>query len=678
MNFPENYAETPEGLVFIADGMSPMSRWDGVGTAIYPVGVTAPATAPSLAGDNAATGTITGDYYAYVRFLNERGAWSDLSPISAKVTMNKVTTVAYTNVATPTQANVVRRQILRNTSGQALTFYVDVDTTDLATTSFTSTNTDDQLKGQIAVPLFDENQFPVANANGVPPAHKCVLAHHSGRMFAAVDRTYSRGNVRLTHNSTTVLGIDTDWTASMAGRYLYVVGATQSYQISSVDQNAQVITLASAYQGASDNFGVYSIRPAPAERRLVYYTQAGFVESWPAFSAISLQEDGDEITGLMVTSSFLYILERQHIYRFTFQADPGTDGFVYLSGTRGCVNNRCWAIGEEAAYMLDYAGVHAFSGGTSEPISDPVQHFFRYDLEGPTINWLASDLFHCAIAPDEQTCRWFVALDGEYLPRHALCFHYREKRWWLEEFDRPIASSVTGTFGGRRRVFLGSRAGQTYLYGQGTLDGLDPTSGTTRGTATSGDVWGLADATATWPDASLLVGQSVAIVSGKGAGQRRQVVGVDATGRLKVKTPFLVAPDASSVYQLGGAAWRWKSGWLRYVSSEEDVSRRFEVLYDPTASPSTLAARIYRDFSATPVVFNRAASARTSDGFSTAAGSPDLLADMSNTSGFVQQRMEGHKELNMAGPRWMSLELAGVTSADVQNVFQVSIDGVQS
>src|SRR5207244_493237 len=61
------------------------------------------------------------------------------------------------NLDGPTEApgHVTRRQILRNTSGQTLVFYVEVDTTDLAATSFTLTKVDGDLAAGEAVPLYD-------------------------------------------------------------------------------------------------------------------------------------------------------------------------------------------------------------------------------------------------------------------------------------------------------------------------------------------------------------------------------------------------------------------------------------------------------------------------------------------------------------------------------------------
>src|ERR1019366_8770390 len=146
--------------------------------------------------------------------------------------------------------------------------------------------------------------------------------------------------------------------------------------------------------------GFYSIGPAPAEARLLYYTMPGEAESWPVINALSLQEDGDSITGLMEMGSFLFILEARHTYRFTFQSDPAVDGFIFLSANRGCVNNRCWVIAEGTCYMMDYSGIHGFDGSSSNTVSDPIQHLWRSESAGPQINWTASELFFCVHSQD--------------------------------------------------------------------------------------------------------------------------------------------------------------------------------------------------------------------------------------------------------------------------------------
>jgi hypothetical protein len=585
-----------------------------------------------------------------------------------------VSTISYSNIEVPSDPQIARRQILRNTDGQTATSYVDIDTTDLTSASFTSTKTDSELSAGIAVPLFDSSGDDLAiSSYSVPPNYKGVLAHHLDRMFAAVDVEYSEGSVAVSFGSPTVAGIGTEWTPEIKGRSLYIVGAGKAYEITSVDVSDQKLTLAANYESASDPYANYAIRPAPAERRLVYYSESGLPEAWPPTNAISLQEDGDEITGLMPLASFLYILERRHIYRFTYQSDPAKDGFVFLSATRGCINNRCWVRVEGAAYMLDEAGIHLFQAGQSEPLSVPIRGLFNVDPDSPArINWSASRYFHAAHSPAEEVIRWFVALSGHYLPRHALCYDYRQQRWWIEEFSVPIGSSATVTLNGRPHVLLGSSGKRILAYGIGTIDGPDPAAGTVRGTVTSSGLLSIADTAATFASSGV-VGSPVVIVSGKGKGQVRRIVSVAGT-TLNVDQPWHDLPDTTSTYEIGGIRWKWRSGWFQIVDQETENKRSVELVFAPTGKPATVDVKLYLDHSSAPVRWG----INYDDGIIKATSrQPEITVDMTNAIGFAQAHFSGQRELRAYGPRFVSVELAGVVHMDVVTIYQVTLDGVR-
>lgn len=586
-----------------------------------------------------------------------------------------VSTLTFASLPVPDQASVRRRQILRNTDGQAETFYVDIDTTDLSSTSLSSTRSDSDLSAQTAVPLLAADDSPLANRFTVPPDHKAVLAFHLDRMFTAVEVVEDEGNVQVTFGSAAVRGVGTGWKSGLAGRVLYVNGATRSYEIASVDTAAQTLTLTEAYQGGTDPYARYGIRPAPAERRLVYYSEAGLPEAWPATNAISLQEDGDEITGLMVQGSFLYILERRNIYRFTFQSDPATDGYVFLSSaSRGCVNNRCWVGVGDVTYMLDERGVHGFSGGReSENVSLPIQDVFRPGGGSLGINWSASRYFHAVHYPQQEVIRWFVALSGSYLPRHALCYNYALQAWWVEEFAVPVGASCEGRLGGRPCVFLGSSGRRVLLFWEGNLDGVDPTAGTVRGTATAAGLLSLTDAAASFAAADL-VGHPVTLVDGKGKGQTRTVVAATAT-TLKVDRPWLDLPDATSVYQVGGVGWSWRSGWFHWVWDEQTNPRRVEVQFEPTRAEALATLRVYKDREDEPVTWRTPYKLDEASGVRSRAGDPDLVIDLAKPNGFAQKRLDGHREHHIDGWRHVGVGLSGCSGTEDVRVEELKIDG---
>jgi hypothetical protein len=105
--------------------------------------------------------------------------------------------------------------------------------------------------------------------------------------------------------------------------------------------------------------------------------------------------------GLLVKGQFLYVVERRHVYRLTFQEDPLGDGFTFLTIERGCVNNRCHVTVEGITYMLDEAGIHGFDGQETENASDPIQNIFQVDGTEPLqVDWTADQrLWHARTTP---------------------------------------------------------------------------------------------------------------------------------------------------------------------------------------------------------------------------------------------------------------------------------------
>lgn len=672
--YPLTFARAPDGNVHIASGLGSVIKWDGVSGQTDTVGVPAPATACTIAASG--SGSITGAYTAYVRFLDRDGRPSSLSPLSNSVTAASNGTITYTSVPVPTSSKVVRRQILRNTAGQTLTYYVDVDTTDVGSTSFTSTKTDTTLATQAAVPIFDQNSASLASRYGIPRADKPLITAYLDRMFLAGEVAYSGGMVEVAYGSATVQGVGTNWPQALEGRYLYLVGHDQAYQISAVATEAQTLTLAQTYKGATDKFGVYTIRSAPAERRNIYFTEAGNYEAWAPTNGLTLEETGDDVTGLMVADSFLFVLCRRHIYRLTYHLGPNTDGGIFLSAHRGCVNHRCWVYLDGYAYLLDEHGVYRFRGsGDAEQLSGPVQDLWWIDHpQGELrINWNAQKWFHAAHSRDEATIRWFVALAGSRLPRHALCYNYVTESWWVEEFPFTVGASCLSETD-TTRPLLGGPSRRVFT-SQGTLDGPDPKAGTTRGTVTSATLFTLTDSTASFAS-TRLVGSPVALVDGRGKGQVNIITAQSGT-TLSVQQPWTVKPDTTSVYQIGAIPWRWRSHWMRWHNEEGNQERRLEVLFQPTPQANSLDARFYENHATAPTDWGRdwPPTSAEGDGVTTAEDDPDAEIDLSHTTGFAQLRLAGRRERYARKSDVVAVELRGFSGRDPVTVHEMTLDG---
>jgi hypothetical protein len=578
--------------------------------------------------------------------------------------------VIYTGVPIPSDPRVARRQLLRNLDGDMGTFYVDVDTDDLDSSAFVSEKSDEELSACEPVALTFEDGSPAANRFAEPPSHKAVLAFHQGRVFAASERAYSEGHAVVVPGSAAVRGVGTAWRASFAGRVAYFGGATKYHEILAVDEAAQVMTLASPYSGPPSKFAACVVRPAPAERRLVYFSEPGQPEAWPPWNAVAVPEHGDEITGLMTIDSFLYVVERRHIHRLTFQSDPARDGFIFPRTNRGAINARCIAVVEGSAYMLDEAGIHAFDGDSSRPVSTPIRPLFlRGGLSGMQVDWDADrTLWHAAHDPAQEMIRWFVTMVGREALRHAICFDYRLGRWWIEEYPSSITSSTVATIG-HRRSLAGTRARRVVCLGEGTTDAA-PADAAIRGTVSSATATTLVDSSAPFPEN--LAGAPVSIVDGTGVGQLREVA-ENTADTLTVVRPWDVTPDATSVYQIGGIRWEWKSGWFRFADDEASNPRDVEVVFRPLPSPASMDLELYYDHRDEPKTWS---VNRKDDGVRTREGQSRIVIDMTTQGGYAMQRLSGHKETYAHGQRFVSARLSGVQGADRVQVFHVTINGV--
>jgi hypothetical protein len=653
---------------------------------------------------------MVGTYSSYVRFVDRYGNYSNLSPLSNIVTVGRprpdnladpavlqalngastglypqpssmiemaATTVTYSNVPVPTESRVIRRQILRNTAGQADTYYVDVDTTDLVSTTFTSTNADPTLAVQEAQPLFDLYGFPLANRFGIPPNHKPYLASYGGRMFLAGDRSYTDGSIQVTLGSPTVTGIGTAWTTAMVNRFLYVAGGQQGYQIKSVSESAQTLTLFNNYAEATDSFALYAIRVAPAERRILYFSGVGLPESWSAFDGLSLEDRGDEITGMLNRSGFLYVFERRHVHRFTAKSNPLLDGGFFQVAERGVVDQRCLVEVGDSVYALDYRGVYELTGDdTVNEIGEAIQDLFRTDGEGMRISWCNPGAFHAVHDPDQKTIRFFVTLGGCCEPHHAITYHYQNKRWWIEEYPVPMTASCTAYLP-RPYAFTGV-GDNTYLLSNLVLDGVAPDAGTLSGSVTSASALQFTDSAATFPAG--LVGVPVAITGGQGKNQLRLITAVSGQ-TITVDRPFIPSLSTGSgpptgpqsTYQIGGIPWRWRTGWMRFVDEEQENPRGIRVFFAPLVNGGSMDFRTYWD---NGVVANQMGYDNKQDYLSILLNDPDAVIDLKSPTGYVFIHRDGGMEKNINRPSNLQIELRGFGVGEQVVVHELDLEGV--
>jgi hypothetical protein len=677
------YAQADNSYLYMANGISPVTKWDGLTPAVVEAGVASPTAGPTLSFAGTG-GTITGNYQAYVRFIDIDGNVSNLSLPSALVNTTESTTAIYEGVAAaPQPSRIVRRQILRNAAGSLLIFYVDIDTTDLTSTSFTSVKDDDALRASEIVPLFDATlTLNLVNFHGLPPDDKPLISFYQNRLWLYGNTSYEEGMIQVTNNSKTVTGIGTSWTAQMVDRLLYVNDAEKFYQIDSVNTLAQTLTLVDEYREVTNKFATYAIQSNADRRHLLCYSEALQPDSWRPTTGIKIASSDDlddEGTALISTQSFLYAAQRRHIYRITFFQEPTIDGGVFLAARRGCINNRCWLNVDGFVYMLDDRGIYKFDGsdGTDE-LSAPIQDIFFFDRPDGELrlNWASSKFWHAHHDRNDATMRWFVGLSGSLYPRHALCFNYVNPQWWIEEYPWPVTdSTLLKTI--NPIPLTASKYNKVFAVGIGTLDDVSG-SGDTYGKVVSSSLNTLTVPPEFSPPSSL-AGTPVAITSGRGKGQQRIIASV--TGQeLTLTHPWIIRPDSTSSFRIGGIVWNWKGQWSRWNPGEIQQTRRVTATFQPADGNTTMDLRIYEDYSETPNVntLDWPINESGSSGVVTNQGDSDAVVDLSLPKGFAYLTLDDLKAYDEWRRDVISVEIRGFSGEKAVRIYQLDIEGAAS
>lgn len=531
------------------------------------------------------------------------------------------------------------------------------------------------------LPLTNPDGTINANRFTPPPNFKACSANFQDRIFYGVDVEYNVGTIAVTNDGTskTVTGTGTLWTSQMAGRVLYIVGDTKSYKIKSVASSTS-LTLTEIYQGSTGSGKSYAIRPPQSELNQLYFSETLEPESVPDTNTIRIQNstgEDDELVGMMPSSRSLYLLQRRHIYRLNFVAQPAIDVSVKLLASRGCVNNRAWCLVEDVPYVLDYYGIYRINSDSSiSPVSGPIQDMFRDGV----IDMTQAKWFFAQKDPVLEIVRFFYAESGETRPKHAVCINYRSGAIWTEDYVWELGGAVILPISSRVRMLVGGENETIYKTVQGTLDGTAG-SGTTRGSVSSASTNTLSDLTATFP-ADVATGYaSIAILSGTGKGQVRKITTRNSDHQVTVSTDWDTIPDTTSVYQIGAIEYQWRSNSFRLAESDHESQRGVRLVAYPTAGASTMDVRCYYNADTDPRNYRQPGG--FGDGVQIYPDDPSAVVDLkltrsdkANATGFYAWDFPGRIDARSAGgDRWLAIELAGFQSADPIRVRSLEILG---
>ncbi len=660
-------AEDSAGAAVLVNGMGRGVRVRG--DTVKDLGILTPTSALSVSAGalTSTTGRPLGTYQVYVRYVDDEGIPSSLSPVAqitvgntAATTPQYVEQLNYTNIPISPDSRVTKRQIFRNTNGQLTTFYLDLELNNNTATTGSSTRGDNDLAQQTALPIVNADGSLNANRFDPPPYDKAVVVAHQDRYYYFGDVEISQGHVELTSGVATCELVGPTVTSAFVGRVLDAGG--KSITITGTSGSDHIV-LASAWPGPTDKLADYVIRLSDKRRETIQYTAPGEPESAPEEWTFRPIEDGDRLTGGFDLNSYLYFTKRRHIYNYSTWRDPARDAGMFLRANRGALNHRCAVNVEGNVYLMDREGIYLFDGSQAQQISGPVQDFFR---DGH-VNFDRQDEFHMSYYPEEEVVRAFVVLGGHRFPRHAFCFHYRLGAWWVEEYPFDVTSSMHAELGGRVHQIAGLSGERIVVLSDAPLDG--DLQGTTRGTVSAAT----ADTVTVDSQPSGVAGWPLHIVDGRGRGQSRVVVEQSGT-RLTVDRPWDVLPDATSTWQVGGVPWRVRFGWFRYVPQDGEYQRRqVTLVWQKLSRPSVLWLRRYEDFDEEPI--REAVNVRYHDGTESKAGDEEVAIDLSSRAMDYVRFTEKLVDRIRSG-RHVLVELAGVQEGEEVRLAELLLDGM--
>jgi len=210
---------------------------------------------------------------------------------------------------------------------------------------------------------------------------------------------------------------------------------------------------------------LYAVSTNQLYRNAVFYSEPELPEAVPAENVLYLAVAGDEaITAIAPYRSSVYIFTRKNCYRWLWIGDPSEDYTIVHVAARGALNPRAVAVGNNALYVLDDAGLWAINNvGKHEILADQIADYWvESKIAGD------SELPFLVYNPSTRTLRCFVKLatSAANYPDTAICFCDRTKAYWEESYPHWFTHGESAVIESRPVVVASATDGSIYAINQ--------------------------------------------------------------------------------------------------------------------------------------------------------------------------------------------------------------------
>jgi hypothetical protein len=207
----------------------------------------------------------------------------------------------------------------------------------------------------------------------------------------------------------------------------------------------------------------------------LYYSEVDEPESIPLENELVVQEnagDSDAVVALIPLGSFLIAAQSRHLYKLSYVAQPVLDASILLAAYRGVLNSRCWDVMSGVAFIADSYGIYVFDGQNDQPISLPVDNYFRDGV----IDFTKASLFFLRADSSTKVIRFFYCNATDSAPVRALCYSATNKAWWDEVYSVPVTASAPYALSGQQGVAYAAGGGFVRMAGYSDLGTAIPYS----------------------------------------------------------------------------------------------------------------------------------------------------------------------------------------------------------
>ena len=202
----------------------------------------------------------------------------------------------------------------------------------------------------------------------------------------------------------------------------------------------------------------YAVDTTGLRPNSLMFSEVDEPESVPSANELVVQENAgepDKVVALIPLGAYLLIAQQSHLYKLAYVAQPVIDASIVLTGYRGILNGRCWAVMGGVALLVDGVGMYAFDGNNEEAISVAIDNYWRDGL----IDFSKSDKFHVQADHAARVVRFFYCQSSDTEPTRALCYSIATKAWWEEQFATAVTAGCAVVSLARRVSLLAGSDG---------------------------------------------------------------------------------------------------------------------------------------------------------------------------------------------------------------------------